>query len=341
MMTMTRPDGGPDSGTVRRAIALASRAPSVHNTQPWRWRAGDASVHLFADWSRQVPATDPDGRDLVISCGAALHHVRVALAAFGWATTVHRVPNPADPAHLAAIELSPAEPTEDQVTLSAAIERRRTDRRRLSSWPVSAGDLQQICGAAAAAGALGVVVTDPAALFQLNGAIAQAAIIHDNDPAYTLELALWTGRGRGGHDGILAASIPRTAPRTANRDDHLRSGLRAFPGGSLEQPPGKRYDQRTYLLVIATSSDDVLSRLRAGEAASAALLTATRLGLATCPLSQPLEISGTRRLIRDDVLGGTAVPQLLLRMGWPPTWASPLPRSPRRDVADVFGDLPD
>jgi nitroreductase len=329
----------PDMDTVRRAVALASRAPSVHNTQPWRWRAGAESVHLFADWSRRLPATDPDGRDLVISCGAALHHLRVALAAFGWATTVHRVPNPADPAHLAAVELSPAEPTEDQITLAAAIERRRTDRRRLSSWPVSADDLRQISTGAAREGALAVLVTDPAALFHLNGAIAQAAVIQDNDPAYALELALWTGRGRGGHDGVLAASLPRTRTRTSGDADRVH--LRSFPTGSLEQPPGKRYDQRTYLVVIATSSDDLMSRLRAGEAAGAALLTATGLGLATCPLSQPLEISDTRRIIRDDVLGGAAVPQLLLRMGWPPTWAAPLPRSPRRNVEDVLDVLPD
>jgi nitroreductase len=289
-MAMTRPD----TDTVRQAVALACRAPSIHNTQPWRWRAAAESVHLFADWSRQVPAADPDGRDLVISCGAALHHLRVALAAFGWATTVHRVPNPADPTHLAAIELSPAEPAEEQITLAAAIERRRTDRRRLSSWPVSADVLRRISAAAAASGALAVVVTDPAAHFQLSGAIAQAAIIQDSDPAYAVELALWTGRARGGHDGVLAASVPRTT------STHLRS----FRGGSLDQPSAKRYGQQTYLLVVATSSDDVLSRLR--------------------------------HIIRDTVLGGTAEPQLLLRMGWPSTWAPPLPRATRRDIADIL-----
>lgn len=103
---------GPDRETLRGAIALATRAPSVHNTQPWRWVVGEESVHLYADWSRQLPATDPDGRDLLISCGAALHHLRVALAALGWATVVHRIPNPAEPSHLAAIEPRPHEPTE-------------------------------------------------------------------------------------------------------------------------------------------------------------------------------------------------------------------------------------
>ena len=70
-----------DRRTVRAAIELASRAPSVHNSQPWRWMVGPHSVHLYADLRRWLPATDADGRDLVVSCGAALHHLRVALAA--------------------------------------------------------------------------------------------------------------------------------------------------------------------------------------------------------------------------------------------------------------------
>src|SRR6185312_6884097 len=97
--------GLPDEKTVRSGIALAIRAPSVHNTQPWRWRVGDSSLHLYADWSRHLTATDPEGRDLVVSCGASLHHMRVALAALGWGTVVHHVPNPGDPKHLAAIEV--------------------------------------------------------------------------------------------------------------------------------------------------------------------------------------------------------------------------------------------
>ncbi|MDF3051341.1 MAG: nitroreductase, partial [Pseudonocardia sp.] len=69
--------------TVRTALELACRAPSVHNTQPWRWRLGDDTVALFADQRRRLWATDRDARDLILSCGAALHHLRVALAAAG------------------------------------------------------------------------------------------------------------------------------------------------------------------------------------------------------------------------------------------------------------------
>ncbi|MDT7613701.1 MAG: hypothetical protein QOF00_1148, partial [Pseudonocardiales bacterium] len=63
------------------AVTRALCAPSVHNTQPWRWRIRTAAAELHADPRRQLDATGPDRRDLVISCGAALHHLQVALAA--------------------------------------------------------------------------------------------------------------------------------------------------------------------------------------------------------------------------------------------------------------------
>ena len=73
------------------AVTLACRAPSLHNSQPWRWIA-DGALHLFADRTRLVPATDSSGREMILSCGAVLDHLRVAIAAAGWDTTVDRFP---------------------------------------------------------------------------------------------------------------------------------------------------------------------------------------------------------------------------------------------------------
>ena len=81
---------------IRDLVELATRAPSVHNTQPWYWCVDGERVSLFADFSRQLQYADPDGRDLLISCGAALHHLRVAAAANGWKAQVRRMPNPAN-----------------------------------------------------------------------------------------------------------------------------------------------------------------------------------------------------------------------------------------------------
>lgn len=73
------------------------------------WLTGRRSLHLMADRTRWLRATDPDGRDLVMSCGAALHHLRVALAVHGW-STVDLLVDPAGRDHLAALGLRPVRP---------------------------------------------------------------------------------------------------------------------------------------------------------------------------------------------------------------------------------------
>src|SRR5690242_7171962 len=125
-----------DRRTVRAAVELGSHAPSVHNSQPWRWRLAGDTLTLQADMRRWLPATDADGRDLVVSCGAVLHHTRVALAAAGVHATVRRVPDRERPDELAVLELSAQAPDGADADLAAAILQRRTDRRRFSTWEV-------------------------------------------------------------------------------------------------------------------------------------------------------------------------------------------------------------
>ncbi|KOV90092.1 nitroreductase family protein [Nocardia sp. NRRL S-836] len=324
--------GQPDETTLRAAVALAGRAPSVHNSQPWRWETGAHSLHLYADRTRAVPATDPLGADLVVSCGAALHHLRVGLAALGWRAKVHRLPNPALRDHLAAVEFEPSEPRGVQVALAAAIPRRRTDRRAFSSWPAPDELLDQLVATARAEGVDAHVATGKAR-DELLMAIIRAAEVQESDPAYRAEIRQWSGVYPGASAGVPAANIP-VGPRQYG---NLR--MREFsPGSLLQGGRGVLGQDSGALLVLSTSSDDDLSRLRAGEATSAVLLEATAAGLATCPLSQPLEVVETRELVRDEVLGGAACPQLVIRIGWAGFNADPLPATPRRPVVDLLRD---
>jgi hypothetical protein len=134
------------------AVEQALRAPSVHNTQPWRWRLLTDRVELHADRNRHLAATDPDRRDLVLSCGAALHHLRVALAARGLTTAVERMPDPENADHLATVTLAAAGPDPVDAALHREIGRRRTDRRRMSHRPVPAEHLDELTAQARQAG---------------------------------------------------------------------------------------------------------------------------------------------------------------------------------------------
>src|SRR5689334_21318916 len=194
----------PDAGTVRTALTLASRAPSVHNTQPWRWRVQAASLQLYADASRQLPNTDPDGRDLILSCGTALHHCVAAFAAVGWRSRISRLPNDDDPDHLATIELSPQSADYVDIALAAAIPRRRTDRRHYSSWPVPVGDIALMAARAARAGVTLRRVQTPGPLSDL---VAEAVRLHAADSGYLAELSMWSGC-YGSLSGVPARSTP-------------------------------------------------------------------------------------------------------------------------------------
>ena len=126
----------PPTAVLHRILTKACRAPSVHNSQPWRWRVDGDHVTLLADRTRQLMRADPEGRDLVLSCGAALHHFRVAAAAEGHRSRVVRKPYGVGDNALAIVELVPGEPTHHEVAAAGAIDRRRSDRRFFSSWPV-------------------------------------------------------------------------------------------------------------------------------------------------------------------------------------------------------------
>lgn len=320
-----------DHSTARAAVALANLAPSVHNSQPWRWRIGDESIHLFADTSRALPATDPEGRDLRISCGAALHHLRVALLAAGLGSRVRRIPDPAHPQHLAAVEPHRARPTPEDLALAHALETRRSDRRAFSTWPVPPGFLDELVSAARKQSAdLHVLGSAHRAL--VARLVEQAAVEQALTPGLAQEVARWTGAARGAREGVPAANVPRQQDATVP--------TRHFAGA--EQDPaelGTEEADGTVVALLSTASDDPVDQLVAGEALSAVLLTATRFGLATDPISQPLEVPGQRARLRAEVLADAAEPQILLRLGWAPISAAPVPRTGRRPLSDTVDPM--
>lgn len=337
-----QPAGYPDTAavreTVRTALQLATRAPSVHNSQPWRWRVQTATqqprLELFAEPDLHLRRVDPDGRGLILSCGAALHHCVVALAALGWRAKVHRLPDPARPDHLATIELFGPDPgrlpEQVDVALAAAIPRRRTDRRCFSGWPVAAADIALMGARAARAG---VMLRRIDGLDRLNTLVAQAVVAHRTDYDYLAELTRWSGR-YGSVAGVPAHSVP--APTAG-----APIPGRLFADPLLAQPPGADpAEDRAVMLALGTEDDDRLAQLRAGEATSVVLLTATALGLASCPVTEPLEIAETRAAVRRDVFGVSGYPQMLLRVGWAPINADPLAATPRRFLNDTVEWLP-
>ncbi len=318
------------------AVEDSLAAPSVHNTQPWQWRFGRNDVELHADRGRQLTGTDPDGRDLMLSCGAALHHLRVALAARGLGCIV-AYPDPGNGDHLATVTPTsgPADPV--AAALYSQIDRRHTERRRMSHRPVPAELLAELAEQARHAGADLVPVADAATRERLVAAFREAAARQRFAPGYAAELQLWTRRAAGTQDGIGAGNIATP----------LENGfpLRTFPGQAQLTQPRPAAGSATpatdevadaaELMVIVTEGDTTADRLGAGEALSAVLLHAARHRLATTPLSQATEVAQSRDAI-GQALQTARQPQILVRVGWPATAAGELPATPRRDLRSVL-----
>ncbi|MFD2767070.1 Acg family FMN-binding oxidoreductase [Micromonospora eburnea] len=327
---MIQPSTGREQAPTVRMLEAAARqslhAPSVFNTQPWRWRITPDALELRADPERQLGTTDPDGRLLALSCGAALHHARVSLAAVGWGVTVARLPDADDPALLARLRTTG--PVELDITagrLVDAIPRRRTDRRAYSDRPVSDALLSLLRAAVEAEGTQ-LHVVRPDQMPMLAVSTARAADAELADPAYLEELRRWTDRPADSGDGVPTATAVRPAPRRVPLRDHA-------PGGAAGLSPGADFDRGAAYVILFGPRDDRTAWLRGGEALSALLLTATAEGLATAPISDAIEVAWPRRMMRD-LLAGVGEPYLVVRVGWGPD--AELPPVPRRMPTNVI-----
>jgi nitroreductase len=149
--------------------------------------------------------------------------------------------------------------------------------------------------------------------------------LHATDADYLRELTEWSGR-YGSLAGVPARNTPPSDPTAPVPG-------RQFAGAALAQPAGAAgADDHAVIVALGTRDDDAQARLRAGEAASAVLLTATMLGLASCPITEPLEVAETRAALRSEIFESGAFPQMLLRIGWAPDNGPALPLTPRRPL---------
>lgn len=312
---------------LRRIVALATRAPSVHNTQPWRWRSRGAVLELYADRSRLLRSTDPVGRDLVISCGATLDHARVAAQALGWEAMVVRLPDPARPDLLARLQLTRTAVPRAAAGMLEVIDRRCTDRRQFTSWPIPEHRLARLAARADERGARVLVLADSADRLRVDRLVERALDLQRRDTTIAAEQLRWLD-----HDAT--DGIPRTVVPTGDgASSHVPS---RFAGGLLESTPRRAVDGSDGLLVLHGPNDAPREWLVAGEGLSSLWLAATEDGLSIVPLSQVVEVDETRSALHHDVLGGLADPLLVVRVGWQPIGRSELPRTPRRALDDVL-----
>jgi nitroreductase len=311
---------------IAELLDAAVAAPSMHNTQPWRFRIRRAAdtIELYADPERTLRFSDPRGRAVHIACGAALFNLRLAAAVAGRQPLVQLLPDPGHVLLLATVRLAGpyrAQPAERE--LHAAIRRRHTNRGPFSGRPVPLGVLAELTEAAGLEGAM-LHVLDHDETVRVLHLVQDAERAQLADPAYRAELAQWAGGARD-REGIPDSALGPRSP------DSL-TPVRDFTPGRPGPPSHAWFEETPQLAVLSVHSGGRADWLRAGQALQRVLLTATNRGISATPLTQPLETADAW-LIRDP-RSGTEQPQMILRIGY----GLPVPPTPRRPVPEMLDE---
>ncbi|MFE6282106.1 Acg family FMN-binding oxidoreductase [Streptomyces sp. NPDC057877] len=325
MSVVIAPPGHASAYLVRAAVT----APSVYNTQPWYFVAdGDRGIQVYADPDRGMPRTDPNGRELVVSCGAALFNIRLAMRHLGFAPVVRPFPRPHDPTLLARVGWGPyARPTGDEQRMYGALRRRHTVRGPFRNDPLPAGMVDALRVQATEEGAVLHVVDDVASRKHLAALVKEAEGMHRKDPGHTAEQASWTWRSAQPRTDGVPADVSVAHPDCTGFAGRDYAGLTSmFP-----VPPGRWPAPAGLVAVLSTDRDDRLAWLRAGQALERILLYAAAQGVMAAFHTQPLEVARLRTRLRREFLPGD-FPQMILRLGFAPVQRI----VPRRPAAEVL-----
>jgi len=322
-----RPEG--PAGRIRELLAYALLAPSRHNTQPWLFEIEGDELRVYPDATRALPEADPEGRQLVMSCGAAVVNFRVAAAHHGFATSVEVPPVHRRDGLLARVRLEERAATSEGVEeLFQAIPRRRTNRLPLDGREPPEGLVTALLREARFEGVSLRPVDAPVrrAVAEL---VAEGDQLQWSNPRFRAELARWTRpNGTDRRDGMpgfalgmsdaaalvqpVLVRVTNPARAEADRDRRRALGTRA-------------------LLVLSTRGDGEREWFAAGEALQRVLLRATTRGLSASYFAQPIETRSLRAALRG-ALGESGLPQVMLRVGY----GLDLRAMPRRPVEAVL-----
>ena len=313
-------------------IELAARAPSVHNTQPWRFTVTGQAIELYADASRQL-MEDLTGREMIISCGAALFGLRLAIRSLGYQPEVDLFPEPSQRHLLARVRAGrPAPMTSDERAMLQAVPHRHTHRGAFETGPLPGALLERLRDDAAAEGATLAVIDGGPAYERLTAILAAWSQWRDLYPTSPAEIRTRAETLRWTHpadsearDGVPPHAFPAAAGGTAGhlpeRDFDLGRGWGFAPSGGPPAP---------VTAILVARGEDEQSWLRAGQALQRILLRAASQWVFAGLQTQPLQSASVRAQIRGS-LTPTGSPQLLLELGVAHT-AHPTARRPASEV---------
>jgi nitroreductase len=304
-------------------LAAAVAAPSMHNTQPWRFRFEGRTVEVYRDRERDLPAEDPSRRMLFVSLGAAIFNLRVAAAARGMGSEVRHLVDQRRPDLVAVVELG-GTPNESMAALAPYLAKRRTNREPFTDEQLPGQLRVELDLCARVEGAVLEWIDKPTRRWWLRIATNEAVALDDEDTARTAERRRWVG-GERDADGVPSSAL---GTRVAGGNPVVRD-LAATEADAAR--PVAEYERDPQLAVLATRYDGPIEWLRAGQALEHVLLEATARGVSTSLLNQAIEHAPLRQQLNDP-LSAWPRPQVVIRFGYGPA----VPPTPRRGIEQAL-----
>lgn len=324
------PNDASTAQKLRYLLNFAVLAPSSYNAQPWLFRIAGDDIEVYADRTRSLPVLDPDDREMLIGCGAALFNLRLAIRNFGHTPVVRTFPDLDDPDLLAFVRLGSRSEVEPETErLFSAIRRRHTQRLALDDRRLDLQEVESLTSAAAAEGAVLFPVEASGQRAEVAELVSQGVEAQGRDKRYRRELAAWIhpnrsksrdgipGRAHGLSDlrSIAEPLLVRSTDWGVERAAKLRESV-------IEAPA---------LFILATKSDSASAWLDAGQALERLLLSGAAQGIAASYFNQPVQMNELRQEVAKLLPVQNYHPQLILRMGY----GEEDHNTPRRSVSEV------
>jgi hypothetical protein len=297
-------------------LNYAVYTPSNYKTQPWKFRIENDTIYFKADHERILPIADPEGRELVISCGTALFNLRIALHHLGYAGKIITFPDPNIPDLLACIQLgNKIHESGDEHLLFQSIQRQHTNKGYYEDWDIPESLLDWLKADAAAEGVHLHTIKCDIKRQLIADLVVQADNLQMENPEFRRELANWIHNSNSN----TSDDIPSYAFGVSEHLDFaipiFALAMRTFNlGNTIAERSRKLVTQSSVIVVLTTSNDTIADWFKTGQALERILLRGETVGLSASFLNQPIQIPSLRTQI-SELLSKPAFPQIILRLG--------------------------
>lgn len=308
--------------------SYASKAPSGHNTQPWKFHITDSTITVLPNLEVALPVVDRNNRELFISLGCAVENLCIAASYLGYTTHVIECSIKA-----IIIELRKNDLTIED-SLFHQIEKRQTNRNIYNGNKISDEILQQLQSIPKENGVqfyftkIGMPFADTITEYIMKGNEIQMA-----DIAFKNELLSWMRFNK------------KQVEATHNGLSYLVFGnlplpeILARPIFSLFLKPNvqnksdrKKIDSSSHFVVYTTQQDTFKEWINLGRTLQRFLLKATEIGISYAFLNQPCEVAALASDLREKLPVNKEYPTLIIRIGY----AKQIPYSPRKEIETLL-----